>query len=148
MSTTRPARAAVRTSSRDRAREARLALDAERARRDEKIEDAAAKFFDAVEERAELVAQLDGLDTTMGAAIEALTTLGEPVNRIAALLDIDVKEVRRLRPAEQRKPTAAPRSTAPAAAVSTSLPTSEPVDLGAAPTEYVHEGSELAGVAQ
>jgi len=141
MSTTRPSRAAVRTSARDRAREARLALDAERAKRDEKIEDAAAQFFDAIDERAELVAQLDRLDGMMGAAIEALTTLGEPVNRISALLDIDVKEMRRLRPAPERKAPAAPR------AAGTPAVTETPEDQGPDAREHRGDGPELAGVA-
>lgn len=146
MSTTRPSRAAVRTSARDRAREARLALDAERARRDEKIEDAAAQFFDALDERAEVLAQLERLDTAMGAAVDALTALGESTSRISALLDIDAKELRRLRPTTERKTAATTRPAHPSVPGAGSAPSGAYEPAPDRPDASV-EISEAAGVA-
>lgn len=91
------ARTSKSVSARERARAARLRVDQDRAERDRKIEDAAARFFVAADKRAAIVAQLDALDADAGEAVRDLLDLGESQARTAALLDIDAREVRRLR---------------------------------------------------
>lgn len=93
------------TSARERARAARLRLDAERARRDEQIEAAAARYFEAVDARDAIERQIDALrekirttvEVDMGSALRDLTSLGESAARQRELLDIDEAERRRLR---------------------------------------------------
>lgn len=90
-------RTAETTSARDRARARRLELDAERAKRDELIEEAAAMYFEAADEREELLAQIEDADDRRAAAFQRLTELGESPARITALLEIDTKEIKALR---------------------------------------------------
>lgn len=103
------ARTSKSVSARERARAARLRVDQDRAERDRKIEDAAARYFETSDKRTALVAQLDALDIAAGAAVRDLLDLGESQARTAALLDIDAREVRRLRALSPTdSPTAAP----------------------------------------
>jgi hypothetical protein len=104
------ARTSTKKDNRERARQRRAELDAERARRDAAIEDAASTFFDADDARDELVAKLDAIDLDRALAIQALVDLKETNPRIAQLLDIPAAEVRRLR--ELSAPPAAARSDA------------------------------------
>jgi hypothetical protein len=71
-------------------------LDAERETRDRAVEDAAAGYFAADERRGGLLDQIAAIETEMTAAIAALRALKEPNGRIAILLGIDAREVRRL----------------------------------------------------
>lgn len=87
----------VKKTSRERARQRRVELDAARARRDAAIEDAAAAFYDADDARAAVLAQLEQIDQTRALAVAALADLKEPNQRIAQLLEIPTAEVRRLR---------------------------------------------------
>lgn len=115
----------VRTSSkvdsRERARQARLKIDAERDQRDQQIEDAAARYFTAHDERSELLRQLEAVDDRLRATVGELLDLGESPARVAGLLGIEAKEVRRLRnELEARRKTDSiasqvPDSKAPAA---------------------------------
>ncbi|WP_104132125.1 hypothetical protein [Cryobacterium sp. M91] len=83
--------------ARERARLARTRVDQVRAERDTKIEATLAEFFTAGDERDTLVAQLAAVENTIGQSVERLFTLGENVSRVADLLDLDPKEVKRLR---------------------------------------------------
>ena len=93
------------TSARERARAARLRLDAERAQRDEQIEGAAARYFEAVDARDTIERQIETLrekiratvEVDMGSALHDLTNLGETAARQRELLGIDEAERRRLR---------------------------------------------------
>lgn len=92
--------ASKKQAARDRARKARLRLDAERAERDRKIEEAAATFFAAADDRDELMVKVRGLEESMDAAIVTLRSLGESQTRIADLLGIDRRRVRQAGSAE------------------------------------------------
>lgn len=91
------ARTTKQIDARERARKARLRVDAEREQRDRKIEDAAADYFTAADNYAEVSRKLEEIESRMGTAVKSLLDLGESQVRIAALLGIDTKEVRRLR---------------------------------------------------
>lgn len=84
------------SAARERARERRLKLDAERARRDEQIEEAAAEFFEAEDRREELLRQIADVERAMGDAVVKLSGLGESAQRVRTLLDTDARTVRRL----------------------------------------------------
>ncbi|TCU43291.1 hypothetical protein [Curtobacterium sp. PhB146] len=91
------ARTSTKKDNRERARQRRAELDAERARRDAAIEEAASTFFDANDDREELIAKLDAIDVDRALAVQSLVELKETNPRIAQLLDIPASEVRRLR---------------------------------------------------
>ncbi len=91
------ARTSTKKDNRERARQRRAELDAERAQRDAAVEDAASTFFDANDARDELLTKLDAIDLDRALAIQALVDLKETNPRIAQLLDIPAAEVRRLR---------------------------------------------------
>jgi len=84
-------------SARERARQARLRIDAEREERDRKIEETAAAYFTAADEHAEVTAQLEAIESRMRDAVIQLLDLGETKNRVAALLGIETRDVRRMR---------------------------------------------------
>ena len=90
-------RTASKSDARERARAARLRLDADRAERDRKLEEAATAFFVGDSRRTDLLAQVQEADQEMGRAVTDLVDLGETPNRIATLLGIATSEVRRLR---------------------------------------------------
>lgn len=90
-------RAGTKRSSRERARLRRTELDADRARRDAAIEEAAAAFYEAEDARAEILSKLDELDQARGRAVATLADLKETNQRIGQLLEIPTAEVRRLR---------------------------------------------------
>lgn len=91
-------------AARHRARQARLRIDAERADRDKKIEDAATTFFAAVDDRDELMAKVRDQEERMDGAIAALHSLGESQTRIAELLGVDRRRVRQARAGESGQP--------------------------------------------
>lgn len=80
----------AKVAARERARRRRLELDAERARRDEQIEQAGAEFFQAQESYRVAAAQ-------MCAAVATLESLGESSQRIQLLLEISAADLRRVR---------------------------------------------------
>lgn len=80
----------AKVAARERARRRRLELDAERARRDEQIEQAGAEFFHAQESYRVATAQ-------MCAAVTTLESLGESSQRIQLLLEINAADLRRVR---------------------------------------------------
>ncbi|WP_402377950.1 hypothetical protein [Isoptericola rhizosphaerae] len=79
-----------KVAARERARAARLRIDRDRAERDRRVEEAAASYFLVVEKR-------DELDRRAGQSVDELLDLGLAQRRIAELLDVDAREVRRLR---------------------------------------------------
>ncbi|TFD79492.1 hypothetical protein E3T54_05120 [Cryobacterium sp. Sr8] len=83
--------------ARERARLARTRVDQVRGERDSKIEATLAEFFTAGDERDTLIEQLAVVETTIGLSIQSLFTLGENTSRVADLLELDPKEVKRLR---------------------------------------------------
>ncbi len=83
--------------ARERARLARTRVDQERAERDSKIEATLADFFTKSDERDNLVIQLAAIENTIGHSVQSLFDLGENATRVADLLDVDTKEVKRLR---------------------------------------------------
>ena len=99
--------------ARERARLARTRVDQVRAERDTKIETTLAEFFTAGDERADLVTQLAVVENTIGQSVDHLFTIGENASRIADLLDLDPKEVKRLRGlATPTAPVHSPANTA------------------------------------
>ena len=101
--------------ARERARARRIALDVDRARRDERIEAATAAYIEAFDALAAAVA---AGEARLGAAFGALRDEGESVTRIAALCETNAAEVRRLMPANRsggpKTRRATPETTAPA----------------------------------
>lgn len=95
-------RTATRSSARERARQRRLELDAERAARDAQIEDATAAFYESADTCEDLREQIAAAETAMGTAIQTLLDLKESPQRIQALLDIDATEYKRLKPSRPR----------------------------------------------
>ncbi|GAA3512881.1 hypothetical protein [Georgenia daeguensis] len=83
--------------ARERARNARLRLDAERDKRDGLIEDAVAAYYTAGDEREDLVATLRDVEARMRATVRELIDLRETPTRVAALLGIEAREVRAIR---------------------------------------------------
>ena len=65
--------------------------------RDSKIEATLAEFFTAGDERDTLIAQLALVENTIRHTVQSLFDLGENAGRVADLLDLDPKEVKRLR---------------------------------------------------
>lgn len=87
-------------AARERARAARMEIDAERMNRDAQIEEAAASYF--VQEQSYIAARLE-----MGKQVQALTDLGQSNARIAALLGTTTKHVRELRTLATQEPNKA-----------------------------------------
>lgn len=84
-------------TARERARAARLRIDAEREARDRAIEEAAAGFFESSDRRDALAAELTAVERDMGERLDALAELGENAKRIGELLELPAPEQRRLR---------------------------------------------------
>lgn len=104
------ARSSQALANRERARLARLTMDAERVERDELIEQTAAEIFTDLDEGQALRQQLAVLDQQIGARVQKLAEKGRLSNRsIAVLLGLDAAEVRRLRtPATDASSTGKP----------------------------------------
>lgn len=88
-------RTADRSDALERARAARLRLDVEREQRDRQIEEATAAYFSNDDVRAELLRQVEAVETGMATNLRRLRDLGESNVRIAKLLDISAADVRR-----------------------------------------------------
>lgn len=86
-----------RVDARERARQARLRIDAEREQRDREIEEAATEYFRADDERTKIADQLNAAQTKVDIAIRGLLDLGESPRRVADLLELDAAAVRRAR---------------------------------------------------
>jgi hypothetical protein len=79
-----------------KARERRRALDRDRDQHDRRVEEATAGALLAWEVRIEAQRGLDTATAQFGEALRALTAEGVSVERAAALLELDVTEMRRL----------------------------------------------------
>jgi hypothetical protein len=86
-----------KVTARERARLAKATLDAERASREKRIEDAATQFYAAADQRDGALAKVTEAESAMSRAIASLVTQDETVERIATLCGIQASEVRRLR---------------------------------------------------
>ena len=108
-----------KVTARERARLAKATLDAERASREKRIEDAATEFYVAADQRDGALAKVTEAESAMSRAIASLVTQDESVERIAALCGIQTSEVRRLRKLnpDTAKAANASAKSAPAAAV-------------------------------
>lgn len=83
--------------ARRRAREAKAALDAERAKRDAEIEELTTTYYVAVGSVEELREQIEQAQAKADEAVRSLLELGEPADRVATLTGLKTKEVRRIR---------------------------------------------------
>lgn len=79
-----------------KARERRRALDKARDEQDERIEEATASVLFALEVRAEAELALESATSQVGAMLKVLLVEDVSPERAAALLELDVSEVRRL----------------------------------------------------
>lgn len=102
---------AVRQAALARARERRLALDAERDARDRRVEEATAEVLVLVDARRDAERSLSELDAAIGAALRRLLGEGIGVRGVAGLVGLEPVEVRR----RLRASTGAQRSAAEAA---------------------------------
>jgi hypothetical protein len=116
--------AAVNKTALAKARERRRELDRERDAQDERIEEATAKTLVTLEGLAEAEAARDAAAAVVGEAVRALLAEDVTPERAAALLDVDVTEVRRLSKVAVVEPpsTVKPSSKAGAAATAPAGP--------------------------
>lgn len=105
------ARSNDKAAARARARERRLALDADRRKRDERVDEAVADFEIAADALRDAHAAVAAAEVGMGRAAAAVLAEGETVERAAALCQSTSAEVRRLvkltRPGDDSTPTKA-----------------------------------------
>ncbi|MCU1675977.1 MAG: uncharacterized protein JWM93_735 [Frankiales bacterium] len=92
--------------ARKKARERRIALDADRELRDRRIEDAAVEVFALIGERDEAEAAIVNANALIGEKLRSLAGEGLSPESVAQLVDLEVSEVRRL----SRPPAAAEKS--------------------------------------
>lgn len=83
--------------ARRRAREAKAALDAERAKRDAVIEEKTTAYYVAVGAIEDLQQQIAQAQAQADEAVRSLLEIGEPADRVATLTGLETKEVRRIR---------------------------------------------------
>ena len=87
--------------ARAKARQRRIALDHDRAIRDERVEAAAGEVFLALAERADASAQVQAAEIRAGDALQRILAEGIKADGVAQLCDLPVGEVHRLRRAAQ-----------------------------------------------
>jgi len=87
--------------ARAKARQRRIALDHDRAIRDERVEAAAGEVFLALAERADASAQVQEAEVRVGDALQRILAEGIKADGVAQLCDLPVVEVHRLRRAAQ-----------------------------------------------
>jgi hypothetical protein len=102
----------VRTVSRQaaaltKARERRRALDAARDEHDRRVEEATAEALVALEVRREVEQALEAATATLAETLRTLLAEDVPAERVAALLELDTAEIRRLTKTTER-PAATP----------------------------------------
>lgn len=83
--------------ARTKARQRRIALDHDRAARDERVEAAAAAAILGLAERDQALGQVRAADRRVGEALQRIITEGIKVDGVAQLCDLSVGEVQRLR---------------------------------------------------
>ena len=86
----------AKIAARSRAREAKAKLDAAREARERTIEQVTTNYYLAAAEAADARDALVDADTKRGVAVVELLELDLPVDQIAALCDLEAKEVRAL----------------------------------------------------
>ncbi len=86
----------AQVAARQRARQARLELDAERIAREEQVDDAAADYLLLADERAKLLESVRTIEGRMLAPVSRLVELGESRRRIVALLNLGTDDARRV----------------------------------------------------
>jgi hypothetical protein len=87
--------------ARAKARQRRIALDHDRAMRDERVEAAAGEAILALAERADASAQVQAAEVRVGDALQRILAEGIKADGVAQLCDLPVGEVHRLRRAAQ-----------------------------------------------
>jgi hypothetical protein len=87
--------------ARAKARQRRIALDHDRALRDERVEAAAGEVFLALAERADASGQVKAAEVRVGDALQRILAEGIKADGVAQLCDLPVGEVHRLRRAAQ-----------------------------------------------
>ena len=87
--------------ARAKARQRRIALDHDRAMRDERVEAAAGEAILALAERADASAQVQAAEIRVGDALRRILAEGIKADGVAQLCDLTVGEVHRLRRAAQ-----------------------------------------------
>jgi hypothetical protein len=118
---------AVNKTALAKARERRRELDRERDAQDERIEEATAKTLVTLEGLAEAEAARDTAAAVVGEAVRALLAEDVTPERAAALLDVDVTEVRRLSRVAVVEPPATVKPSSKAGAAATA-PAGSPGD--------------------
>lgn len=84
------------TAARTKARERRIALDAERVAREKRVEDSATAFYVAADQHAARVTELHQTERVMGSHLAAMVAEDQDVERVAALCDLTTARVRQL----------------------------------------------------
>jgi hypothetical protein len=87
--------------ARAKARQRRIALDHDRAVRDERVEAAAGEAILALAERVDALAQVQAAEVRVGDALQRILAEGIKADGVAQLCDLPVGEVHRLRRAAQ-----------------------------------------------
>ncbi len=87
--------------ARAKARQRRIALDHDRAMRDDRVEAAAGEAILALAERADASAQVQAAEVRVGDALRRILAEGIKADGVAQLCDLPVGEVHRLRRAAQ-----------------------------------------------
>ncbi len=88
--------AGQKQSALSRARERRVALDRDRAARDNRVEQAAARVFLLLEQHTAAEQAMQAANTEIAAALRELLAEGIALDGVAQLCDLEVAEVRRL----------------------------------------------------
>lgn len=92
-------------AARQRAKQQRILLDAERERRDAEREQAAAGYFELSDKRDLLREKIADVEVEMSLHVRTLLGLGEKLGRVAIFLDTSAEEVRRLRALGDARPS-------------------------------------------
>ena len=87
--------------ARAKARQRRIALDHDRAMRDERVEAAAGEAILALAERVDALAQVQAAEVRVGDALQRILAEGIKADGVAQLCELPVGEVHRLRRAAQ-----------------------------------------------
>ena len=117
-----------RVAARQRARARRLKLDADRIAREERVDAAVAEFELSRAACDDARLALDAAEVNLGRAVTAVLAEGEPVDRVAALCELNSAEVRRLsklavEQAPMRRQPTSGRKTTPAPSGEVGAPT-------------------------
>ncbi len=133
-------KSAAKARALEQARLRRITLDQERDERDRRIEEGAADVLMLLEQRAEAQQVLERANTAIGAALARIAQDETSPERIAALCDLEVGEVKRLMRAAQ--------SGAPARARGDAAPSTELAavpDAADPPVDVVDDAARRAG---